>query len=554
MARRVAAAPETKGINFAMKKRIISLALAVLMLLAAAPCAFGDSIMSLASVQAGAQIDRDIAPLAPGGSIAETQNVPAGCEVTVDAGNRMRLVGAVAAPGKYNFSVAAADADGVTDVITCSLDVLPALPLINASDNVTCYVGATARLTVAATAADGGALTYQWYLSASGSNSGGTAIPGATGPEYIADTSRTGLGFYYCTVTNSGAGQAVSASSPVISVSVTEAVVQSIMISTLPTKMSYRLGESFDTTGASILVAYDNGTQQVITEGFSYSPASFTVPGQASVTLTYSGKSCSIPVTVVSEEDSLQGIGMVILPNKTAYKQGDSFDPTGLVFRAYYSDNSYKDIDSGYTYSPKVFTASGAQDVTITYKEKTCRFSVTVDAVQTVSTLEIVSSPGKLVYNVGDTIDTAGLVLKLTDSAGTQLIQSGFTCEPSKFTSAGSQAVRVRYGDYVTTFTVTVNSAAASPTPTAAPTAAPSPSAAVTPAASPSPTPEAVRNNSTRSGNGVLVVIMLVALLCLVALGLYMLVMNAGGWEPFKNQVEYRLYKIKRFFTQNKRQ
>lgn len=552
MARRVAAAPERKGIYFAMKKRIISLALAVLMLLAAAPCAFGDSIMSLASVQAGAQIDRDIAQLSPGGSIAETQNVPAGCEVTVDATNRMRLVGAVAAPGKYNFSVTAEDANGMTDVITCSLDVLPALPLINASDNISCYVGATARLTVAA-AADGGVLTYQWYLSSSGSNSGGTAIPGATGPEYIADTSRTGVSFYYCTVTNSGAGQAVGASSPVISVSVTEAVVQSIMISTLPTKMSYRLGESFDAAGASILVAYDNGTQQVISEGFSYAPTSFTVPGQATVTLSYSGKSCSIPVTVVSEEDSLQGIGMVILPDKTTYKQGDSFDPTGLVFRAYYSDNSYKDIDSGYTYAPKVFTASGTQDVTITYKEKTCRFSVTVDAVQTVSTLEIASSPGKLIYNVGDSLDTSGLVLKLTNSSGTQLIQSGFICEPSTFTSAGSQAVRVRYGDYVTTFTVTVNSTAASPTPSVTPSATPAPSATVTPAASPSSTPEAGRNNSSRSGNGVLVVIMLVALLCLVALGLYMLVMNAGGWEPFKNQVEYRLYKLKCFFTQNKR-
>lgn len=536
-----------------MKKRIISLALAVLMLLAAAPCAYGDRIMSLASVQAGAQIDRDIAALAPGGSIAETQNVPAGCEVTVDAGNRMRLVGAVAAPGKYNFSVAAADAAGATDVITCSLDVLPALPVINTSGNVSCYVGTTARLTVAATASDGGVLSYQWYLSPTGANSGGTAIPGATEPEYLADTSRTGVSFYYCTVTNSGAGQSVGTTSPVISVSVSEAVVQSIMLSSLPTKLSYRLGESFDAAGASILVAYDNGTQQVISDGFSYSPASFTVPGQATVTLTYAGKSCSFPVTVVSDDEGIQGIGMVLLPNKTSYKQGDSFDPTGLVFRAYYSDGTHRDIDSGYTYAPKVFTASGTQDVTITYKEKTCRFSVTVEAVQTVSTLEIASSPGKLVYNVGDAIDTSGLVLKLTNSSGTQLIQSGFTCEPSTFTSAGSQAVRVRYGDYVTTFTVTVNSSAASPSPTVSPAATAAPSAAVTPVVSPSPTPAVGRNNSTRSVNGVLVVIMLVALMCLLALGLYMLVMNAGGWEPFKNQVEYRLYKLKRFFKGGKR-
>lgn len=535
-----------------MKKRIISLVLTVLILLAVAPCAYGDRIMSLASVQAGTQIDRGIATLAPGGYITEAQNVPTGCEVTVDATNSVRLVGSVSSAGTYNFSVATADATGTADVFVCSLDVLPAVPTINASGSVNCYVGAVARLTVAASVADGGTLAYQWYASPNGSASGGTLIPGATGVEYLADTSHTGTSFYYCTVTNSASGQTVTSVSPVITVSVNEAVVQSVMLSSLPTKTVYKLGEAFDAAGVSILVAYDNGTTQVVTEGFSYSPTAFNIPGQASVTLTYSGKSCSFPVTVVSEEESIQGIGMVLLPDKTAYKQGDSFDPTGLVFRAYYSDNTYKDIDSGYTYAPKVFKNSGTQEVTITYKEKTCRFTVTVEAVQTANTLEIASSPGKLVYNVGDSLDTAGLVLKLTSSAGTQLIQSGFTCEPSSFTSAGSQAVRVRYGDYVTTFTVTVN-AAASPSPSVSPAATPTPAVTADPSVSPSPTPSASHTASKRSGNGILVVIMLIALMCLMALGLYMLVMNAGGWEPFKNQVEYRLYKLKRFFTRNKR-
>lgn len=548
---RATSPPDTKGL-LTMKKRIISLALAVLMVLALAPCAYGEQISSLGSVQAGTALDMFIAPLSAGGSVADAVGVPAGCELAVDAAQSVRLKGTATTPGSYTFSFAALGANGERDVITCSFDVTPATPAINTSGSVTCYVGGTARLTVAATAADGGTLSYQWYLSPNGVAANGSLISGATGPEYLADTSATGVNYYYCLVTNTNNGQASVAVSPVLVVNVTQAVVDSIMINTLPTKTRYAPGEAFDATGASILVSYGNGTTQVLTEGFNYSPVSFTSPGQVNVTLSYSGKTCSFPVTVVSEEESIEGIGMVILPTKIAYKQGDSLDPTGLVFRVYYSDKTYKDVDSGYTYAPKVFTTSGTQDVTITYKNKTCRFSVTVDPVQTVSTLEIASSPGKLVYNVGDTLDTSGLVLKLTSSEGTQLINSGFTCEPSTLSSSGSQAVRVRYNGMVTTFTVTVNSASPSPAVTLspAPSASPTPSASVSPA--PSDSPAKLANNTNRSKNGVLVVIMLIALLCLVALGGYMLVMNAGGWEPFKARVEYRLYKLKAKFTKRR--
>ena len=38
---------------------------------------------------------------------------------------------------------------------------------------------------------------------------------------------------------------------------------------------------------------------------------------------------------------------------------------------------------------------------------------------------------------------------------------------------------------------------------------------------------------------------MIIALLCLIGLGFYMLVMNAGGMEEFKNRFEYKLYKLK---------
>lgn len=534
-----------------MKKRIISLALAVLIVFCALPqSAWAAQIMSLANVEAGAAINRTITTLPSGDYITGCDSVPPGCEVLTDAmTGAVTLGGVPTTPGTYTFNISTMSAtSGTADTITCTISVLPATPIITTSGSVNCYVGGEARLTAAASVADGGQLSYQWYQSANGTNYGGAAIPGATSPDYLADTSRVGVTYYYCDVTNSSAGQTTNAVSAPFVVNVTEAVVDSVMINTMPTKTRYTLGENIDSTGVSVLVRYSDGSQQVVYDGFQLYPNVMSTAGQVSITLTYSGKSCSFPVTVMSEEESISGIGMVVLPDQTVYKQGDTFDPTGLVFRVYYTDGTYKDINSGYTYAPKVFKNSGNQDVTITYKNKTCAFTVSVEAKQTVTTLEIASSPGKLVYNVGDTLDSSGLVLKLTNADGTQIINSGFTCQPTVLNTAGSQAIRVTYGDQVATFTVTVN-AAASPTPGVTPTV--SPTATVDPSATVAPSPSAkptTSGHNSRSMNGVLVVIMLVALIALLALGCYMLVMNAGGWDKFRAQLEYKLYKLKNRF------
>jgi len=66
--------------------------------------------------------------------------------------------------------------------------------------------GTAATLTVAATASDGGNLSYQWYKSASTTNSGGTAVTdgsGGTTASYTTPTTlATGSHYYYCVVTN----------------------------------------------------------------------------------------------------------------------------------------------------------------------------------------------------------------------------------------------------------------------------------------------------------------------------------------------------------------
>ncbi len=74
--------------------------------------------------------------------------------------------------------------------------------------------------------------------------------------------------------------------------------IQSISVTTQPTKTSYVYGESFDKTGMVVTARYLLGSEKDVTDAVAVSPAAMTV-GQISVTLSYSedGKTVTCDVT-----------------------------------------------------------------------------------------------------------------------------------------------------------------------------------------------------------------------------------------------------------------
>ncbi|MDO5328947.1 MAG: glycoside hydrolase family 127 protein [Coriobacteriia bacterium] len=71
------------------------------------------------------------------------------------------------------------------------------------------------------------------------------------------------------------------------------------------------------------------------------------------------------------DDDTLEGITVSKMPNKTQYVVGESFDPTGMVVEASYPNyaNKAKKEITNYTYSPSKFEHAGDQEVTISYTE-----------------------------------------------------------------------------------------------------------------------------------------------------------------------------------------
>jgi len=79
---------------------------------------------------------------------------------------------------------------------------------------------------------------------------------------------------------------------------------------------------------------------------------------------------------------------------------------------------------------------------------------------KTLSSISVESKPTKITYEIGESLNTNGLKLKLKYSDGsTETITSGFTTSGFSSTTAGTKTVTVKYGGLTTTFTVTVNPA-----------------------------------------------------------------------------------------------
>lgn len=78
----------------------------------------------------------------------------------------------------------------------------------------------------------------------------------------------------------------------------------------------------------------------------------------------------------------------------------------------------------------------------------------------TLSSIAVESLPAKTIYQIGDTLDTTGLKIKLTYSDNTiNSITSGFTISDFSSATAGVKTVTVSYGGKTASFSVTVEEA-----------------------------------------------------------------------------------------------
>lgn len=180
------------------------------------------------------------------------------------------------------------------------------------------------------------------------------------------------------------------------------------------------------------IVVPENRTISSIPEGetatFSIKPQAGLSQGTYTATVTVSGRnivaqSFGVSFTVNNAVTKpLDSIAVTTAPTKTKYTAGETFDPTGMVVTATYSDGTTdgttKEV-TGYTFTPNAALTTNDANIIISYTEgsvtKTATQAITVKARE----YSITVTGGKATQGEGTEISEAaeGTVITLTANA-----------------------------------------------------------------------------------------------------------------------------------------
>ena len=80
----------------------------------------------------------------------------------------------------------------------------------------------------------------------------------------------------------------------------------------------------------------------------------------------------------VADDKEVSKIEITKMPDKTTYKVGEAFDKTGMVVTATFVDDTTADVTAKCSFTVDMKTA-GEKEVTVTYKDKTAKFNITVN-------------------------------------------------------------------------------------------------------------------------------------------------------------------------------
>ena len=514
-----------------MNKRFLSLLLIILLLCAAVPCAaFADNtiIANLGKAPAGKYLDQLVGTTESGTASCVGGTLPAGCSVVTEqksSGACHYLRGTPMSAGVYEFTLSVKDdSSAQLATLTCSLTVTPAEPSVTVSSNVSCFLGDAATVSVRATVADSGSLSFRWFSSPYNSTANGTFIEGATGSSLQVSTSAVGTNYYYCEVTNTNNGSSTSVLSPTIQVSVSEPVLSSISINAMPAAREYKVGDSLNTSGLEIIVKYSNGTSVIVSSGFDVSPTTLNTAGTQNITVSYLGKTCTFPVLVTEAEQVVESILIVSEPTKREYTVGEWLDTSGLKLRIQTNKSTF-DVTTGFSCTPMLLEKEGRQQITVNYGSKSAAFTVNVlPAEEKIESISVKNMPTKLSYSAGDRLDISGMVLEVTMNTGkTEEVSTGFSCTPMLLEKEGRQQITVSYQGKTCTFELVV-SAAAEQTPAPEESAEPVETPQVT------PKPDIPRESHT---GALVVVIVIAAAVALAALGAYVFVLKHDKFQQF---------------------
>ncbi|HNX16277.1 MAG TPA: bacterial Ig-like domain-containing protein [Bacilli bacterium] len=239
-----------------------------------------------------------------------------------------------------------------------------------------------------------------------------------------------------------------------------EVTLSSIAVTATPTKTSYYVGQTLDTSGIEVTGTYSNASTENITTGCTYSPTTLSTVGTQVITVTHTVSSQTTTFSVTVLAVTLTSIAVTNMPAQTSYALGNTLITADIVITGTYSNSEQADLTSGCTYSPTTLNTAGTQVITVTHTASnlTTTFSVTVLDIHLTS-IAVTTMPSQTTYVVGNSLVTTGIVVTGTYSDSTTAdVTSGCAYSPETLNTVGTQTITVTHtaSALTTTFDVTV--------------------------------------------------------------------------------------------------
>ena len=148
---------------------------------------------------------------------------------------------------------------------------------------------------------------------------------------------------------------------------------------------------------------------------------------------------------------TLTGISVTAQPDRTSYLAGETFDKTGMVITASYSNGTTKTVED-YSCSPSGALTVDVERITVTYQGKTTTVDITVIAAESeIQKIEVTMPPDKTHYFDDQVFDDIGMEVSAVYDGDVKI-----PLDPDEYDAVESNGtVTVTYDDKTATFTIT---------------------------------------------------------------------------------------------------
>ena len=242
-----------------------------------------------------------------------------------------------------------------------------------------------------------------------------------------------------------------------IEIKVNEAVITSIAITKYPSTLTYYVGESVDVTGIEVTATYSDGQTGNISDNVTFEPSLSEVTktaGTKEITVKYNTMEAEEKITITVNELVLNSIKIEGELEKTKYKQGESFDASGIIVKAVYEGGIEKSI-AKYQIEPNGELSGNDTSVTISYTENEVTKTVSQSIkVAVLNSLEIVVEPENKTYVAGHEFDKSTIQVsanyvypKYPDEPGYGVIVEDYEITSATKLQEGQTSIDLEYED-----------------------------------------------------------------------------------------------------------